>query len=226
MTGPMLALLPSPLLGAAAWEPVAGELRALGHEVVVAPVPPAPETPADVLAMFLDALPTDRQIVLVPHSNAGLYVPALTEARDVVGAVFTDAALPDDAEATAMAPAALRDQVAALAGSDGRLPPWTRWWPDADVAALFPSAEVRAAVEAGEPRLSLAYFDSSLPVPVHWDDVPCAYLLFGDTYAPERAVAEARGWPVASLPGHHLHLLVEPADVARILDYLVHQLSR
>ncbi len=213
-TAPVFVLLPSPLLGAAAWAPAAEELRALGREVLVAGVPMAPDGPADILAGFLSGLPVDRPLVLVPHSNAGLYVPALIGARNVAAVVFVDAALPDDAEATAMAPPALRALIADLAGPDGRLPPWTRWWQDTDVSELFPSAEARAAVEEGQPTLPLAYFDASLPVPAHWDRTPCAYLAFGDTYAPELAVAEARGWPTAVLEGGHLKQLWDPAGVA------------
>lgn len=182
--------------------------------------PPSPDGPAEVLAAFLYALPADRPLILIPHSNAGLYVPALTAVRDVVALVFVDAALPDDAEATAMAPPGLRERIAELAGPDGWLPPWTQWWPDADVDALFPSAESRAAVEATQPRLPLAYFEASLPVPAHWDRTRCAYLAFGDTYAPEREVAEARGWATATLPLTHLGMCLDPGGVARAIEAL------
>lgn len=222
---PMLALLPSPLLGPAAWEPAADALRGLGFDVLVAPVPASPESPAEVLAAFVGSLPTDRQFVLVPHSNAGLYVPALTAERTVVGVVFVDAALPDDAESTAMAPAGLRAAIAPLAGSDGLLPPWTQWWDEADVAALFPSPVIRLQVSAAQPTLPLSYFDASLPVPTRWDETPCAYLAFGDTYADELARAVAAGWPVSTLTGHHLHLLAAPAEVAAEVLRLLEQVS-
>ncbi|HUR76140.1 MAG TPA: hypothetical protein VMZ00_17780 [Sporichthya sp.] len=215
MAEPAFVLLPSPLLGSAAWEPVAEQLRRLRHSALVVGTPPAPDGPAEVLAAFLYALPVDQPLVLVPHSNAGLYVPALTEARQVVAAVFVDAALPDEGEATAMAPPAIRARIADLAAADGWLPPWTEWWPDADVDALFPSGAAREAVEATQPRLPLAYFDASLPVPTGWDrKCACAYLAFGDTYAPELKVAEDRGWPTAVLDGGHLLMLVDPAGVA------------
>lgn len=44
MTAPTVALLPSPFLGPALWEPVADRLRAAGRDVRVTghgPVPPA-----------------------------------------------------------------------------------------------------------------------------------------------------------------------------------------
>lgn len=222
---PLFVLLPSPLLGATAWEPAGDELRRLGQDVLVAPVPMTPDGPSEVLATFLEALPGDRDLVLVPHSNAGLYAPALVGARTVVAVVFVDAALPDDGEATALAPATLRARIAELAGPDGMLPPWTRWWDDADISPLFPSPEVRALVEATQPRLPLSYFDASLPVPAHWDRTPCAYLAFGDTYAPERDVAHDRGWPTATRPGAHLHMLVDPTGVAEAIVHLGGKLS-
>lgn len=226
-TETVFALLPSPLLGAAVWSGVADELRAIGRQVLVAGVPAAPDGPGDVLAGFLAALPEHSPLVLVPHSNAGLYVPALTAERDVAAVVFVDAALPDEAAVTAMAPDALREQIAVLADPNGMLPPWTRWWPDAEVGVLFPSAAARAAVELGQPTVPLAYFDASLPVPVGWTDTPCAYLAFGDTYAQELAVAEARGWPTQTLAGNHLHMLWAPAEAGGAVAALaVSDLSR
>src|SRR5438876_389295 len=149
-----------------------------GWPVVVPPTNPvAPRTPDDVLGSFLDALPGDRELILVPHSGAGLYVPVLTTLRRIVGCVFVDAGLPGpdaglpgpDARS---APAGFLDFLRAKADPDGVLPLWTQWWDEADVAALFPSAESRAAVEREQRRLPLAYFEQSPPVPAGWDRVP------------------------------------------------------
>jgi hypothetical protein len=71
------------------------------------------------------------------------------------------------------------------------LPEWTHWWDEADFEGLFPSAGVREQVEREQPRLPLSYFHESLPAPSGWDDRPCAYLAFGDTYSTERNEAEA-----------------------------------
>jgi hypothetical protein len=64
-----------------------------------------------------------------------------------------------------------------------------------------------------------------VPAPFGWDDRPCAYLAFGDTYSTERHEAEARGWPVTSLPGQHLHTLVAPEQVAAAIDALLRRLG-
>ena len=67
---------------------------------------------------------------------------------------------------------------------DGRLPPWSQWWDEADVAPLFPDAETRARLTAEETRLPLDYYEQQIPVPPGWDATPCGYLLFGGLYEP------------------------------------------
>ena len=212
MTG--LVLLPSPLLGPASWAPVADELARRGHRVHVPRVTPAVASPADVLAGFLAGVPDESELVLVPHSNAGLYVAALAVEREVSDVVFVDALPPSDEPSTPTAAGGFRDAIGGLADADGVLPPWTSWWPEADTVGLFPDAGTRAAVEREQPRLPLGYFDERVPSPPAWRSVPAAYLAFGDAYDAERATATARGWPVETLPGRHLHQLVDPLGVA------------
>ena len=210
MTRAALALLPSPLLGPRSWAEVAAGLRAVGHDVVV----PATRgsTPEAVIASALEGLPTDRPVVLVPHSNAGLYVPALAAARPVVGCVFVDAALPAVTGPTPTARPGMRDQLALLADRDGLLPPWTEWWGDADLSGLFPDPATRAEVVADQARLPLSYFDAVVPTPP-WSDLRCSYLAFGTTYGAEAARAREAGWRASTLPGRHLHMLVDPVAV-------------
>jgi hypothetical protein len=217
-----LAFLPSPLLGAASWRPVADELSRRGHAVLTVawPTGPAPGDPQDVLRELLDALPPETPLTLVPHSNAGLYVPALTAARAVAGCVFVDARLPP---ATGAPPAAWpghREWLVELADADGVLPPWTQWW-DTGVSSLFPNDAVRTEVEREQRRLPFAYFKQAPPVLPDWDLLPAAYLAFGDTYAEERTDAAGRGWPVATLPGEHLHMLFDPVGVADAIEDLL-----
>lgn len=216
---PVLCLLPSPLLSAAYWRPVAEKLAESGWPVagpVVWTAPP--RTGDDVLRTLLAAVPDDRATVLVAHSNAGLFVPAITAQRGrVAGYVFTDAGLPEPAKAATtvpMIPPEFHGLLAGKADESGMLPPWTQWWDEADVSSLFPDDETRAEIERDQHRLPLSYFAEAVPVPPGWPAGPGAYLAFGDAYASERAVAEAMGWPVRFLPGEHLHMLVDPAGVA------------
>jgi hypothetical protein len=224
-TEPVLALLASPLLGPAVWSRVAASLVDRGRRVLVPPAVGEVAEPGDVLAALRGSLPAGTPLLLVPHSNAGLYVAALAAERDVRGVVFVDAGLPADAPWTPTAPAAFRELLAGLADPEGRLPGWTHWWPADDVGPLFPDPATRAAVEAEQPRLPLTYFDAVVPSPRGWLDLPAAYLAFGDTYATERDAARARGWPVTTLPGKHLELLRAPEAVADAIVGLVGRLG-
>lgn len=220
---PTLVLLPSPLLGPAVWEPVGAELANRGYPVQsIARSPAAPRTPDDVLQHLLSAVPSGREVVLVPHSNAGLYVPALVERRRVVGAVFVDAGLPPREGHVPLAPPELYASLSEQADSDDLLPPWTSWWEEAKVAALFPNAQARERVEREQHRLPLSYFAAHLRVPSGWDTgLAGAYLAFGDTYVEDRELAVLRRWPATTLRGSHLHMLVDPLAVTRELQVLL-----
>jgi hypothetical protein len=220
---PSLAMLSSPMLGPSVWQPVAQILADRGWQTMICAASAPLHSGQDVLDAFLDALPMDRELVLVPHSNAGAYVPALTTQRRVVAAVFVDAVLPPDRGRVPLAPPAFLDFLREKADGDGLLPVWTSWWDEAEVAALFPDAGTRARLERDQLRLPLSYFEGSLPVPEGWDDRPGAYLAFGDSYGHERDQAERRRWPVSTLPAEHLHLLKDPDHVAtELLDLMWH----
>ena len=216
-----LVLLSSPLLGPSAWHPVAGILRSRGWRVTVPELPKQVSSPEDVLTAFLSALPDEAGLVLVPHSNAGLYVAAIAAQRDVAATVFVDATLPD--AGSAMTPPELLEHLQTLVDAHGLLPPWTRWWPDDEVSALFSDPETRLQVEAEEPRLPLAYFRAD-PPPSQEPIGRAGYLAFGDGYAGERDAAAARGWPVRTLAGRHLHMLVDPGHVAGAVQELLAEL--
>ena len=216
-------LLPSPLLGAAVWEPVAAVLRGFGHVVTTATLRGPVRAPVEVLEGFLAAFP-DGPVVLVPHSNAGLFVPALAARHRVLATVFVDAALPPTkARTTTAAPAAFYDFLAAKADVTGVLPVWTEWWGEEEVNALFPDLATRQRVEMQQQRLPLAYFTEPLPVREGWDAEACAYLAFGDTYAEEVQGARERRWPVATAPGGHLEMLWQPNRVAHQVERLAHE---
>jgi len=206
-----LLLVPSPLLGPETWAPVARWCADRGVGATVVRFDAGPRGPDDVLASVVRSAQALGEIVLVPHSNAGLYAPRLTELLAVSATVYVDAALAGDGPDTALAPEGFRDFLRGMADAEGLLPAWTDWWDD--VEHLFPDPAVRASVEAEQPRLPLSYFESHLPVPVAWASKRCAYLAFGDTYPDEIVFARARDWPVAVLPGAHLHQLREPAAV-------------
>jgi hypothetical protein len=221
---PQVALLASPLLGPAVWRSCAPALAALGWDVLVVPRPGrAPSGPDAVLEHLWSALPVGRPLALVAHSNAGLYLPAVSAERRVLAMVFVDAALPAASGATPLAPPAMHDFLRGLARADGLLPPWTEWWSEEELAGLFSDAASRSAVAAEQHRLPLSYFTATLDAPAGWTDRPAAYLAFDDTYQVERESAERWGWRVHTLPGKHLHQLVDPKGVAAAVDGLLRQ---
>ncbi|MFC7545044.1 hypothetical protein [Plantactinospora sp. GCM10030261] len=214
---PVVALLPSVFLGPAVWEPVADRLREHGVRTALPSPPPiGTSTPLEVLGWLAAALPSDSELVLVPHSNAGLYVPQLATQHRVTGYVFVDAILPPSTGGQfPVAPPALAEMLRETVDPDGLLPPWTGWWSAPDLDGLFPDEDTRRRVETGQPRLPYDYLLAPVDIPAGWDTDPGRYVAFGDAYADEAADAAARGWPVSRLPGRHLHMLHDPDTVAR-----------
>ena len=217
-------LMHSPSVGPRTWAAVAGRIG----RAVVPPLtgvadagPPFWPAVAATVAAAVDAVPADEPVVLVAHSNAGLFVPSVVDAarRTVEVCLFVDAALPARSGRT---PVASPDQLDFLrpkaGGPDARLPPWTDWFDEADVAPMFPDPRTRRAICAEQPRLPLSYYREHVPVPAGWDDgVRCGYLLFGPPYEETAEDARGRGWAVRHVPGRHLHQVVDPDAVTTAL---------
>jgi hypothetical protein len=219
---PAFVLVHSLLLGPSTWAPVAARLADRGAVTVVPSlvgVTDADDPPfwPRVIAETGDAvsaLPPGQPIVLVAHSNAGLFVPVLAGAaeRPVAGCVFVDARLPSRTGPTPAASPERLDHLRTMA-IEGRLPQWTRWWDEDDVVRLLPDPRTRASVVAEQPRLPLSYYEQQIPVPAGWDHRPCGYLLFGPPYDLIAQDARDRGWAVDHVPGGHLHQLADPDAV-------------
>jgi hypothetical protein len=219
-----LVLLPSPLLGPRVWQDVADVYRGRGTPVRVARFSGRRRTVGTVQADLAAALPKEGTAVVVAHSNAGCYLPAVAASGAVEATVYADAAVPMTPE-WARVPPALVEMLSGLTDADGLVAPWSQWWDEEEVAALYPSAAVRREVEAEMARLPLRYFESAVPVPAGWDRRPAAFLAFGDTYAEEAAVIRRLGWPVRSMPGGHLHMLIDPEGVVAAMTGLLTDLG-
>src|SRR5256885_930116 len=90
---PLCVLIHSPSVGPATWTPVAGELARRRHEALVpslltvgAGEPPAWPRVVAAVVDALAAVPPDRPVVLVPHSNAGVFIPVVRRGRRPPGA--------------------------------------------------------------------------------------------------------------------------------------------
>ncbi|MFC4562491.1 alpha/beta hydrolase [Nocardiopsis mangrovi] len=225
---PVFVLVHSPSVGPSTWRPVAEQLTSAGHRVRVPSLlhigtGAAPFWPRVVSAVRdrLRQVPAGSPVTLVAHSNAGVFLPAIRSGLDhpVAGSIFVDAALPARTGPTPVVSPELLESLRPMA-VNGRLPRWSDWWDEADVAALLPDPAMRRMVVEEQPTLPLSYYEQHVPVPNGWDDHPCSYVLFGPPYDRLAAEARGRGWRVAHLPGAHLHQIVDPAGTARHLGEL------
>jgi hypothetical protein len=214
-------LVHSPSVGPSTWAPVATRLNGFGAATVVPSLvdvadagPPFWPRVAETVGGAVEQLPPNQPVVLVAHSNAGLFVPVSVQMapRPVVGCLFVDAALPARSGPTAVVSPEQLDLLRPKV-TGGRLPQWTAWWDEADVAPMFPDAQTRTVVSAEQPRLPLSYYEQQVPVPDGWDSRPCGYLLFSPPYEEAAQDARERGWNVDHVPGLHLHQLVDPETV-------------
>ncbi|MDK1473091.1 alpha/beta hydrolase [Streptomyces sp. 549] len=215
-------------MGPSTWRPVAEHLAAAGHQVRVpsllhagAGAPPFWPRVVDAVRDDLQQVPTGSPVSLVAHSNAGLYLPAIRSGLDhsVTSSIFVDAALPARHGSTAVASPEMLEFLRPMA-VNGRLPRWTDWWEESDIAPMLPDPQMRQTVIEEQPTLPLSFYEQRIPVPEGWDDHPCAYLLFSPPYEVLAAAARERGWRTAHLPGTHLHQTTDPGGTARCLAAL------
>jgi len=224
----LYVLVHSPSVGPSTWQGVADRLRETGHDAVVPSLlavgdagPPFWPQVAALVRGGVNGTDPSAPVVLVAHSNAGLFLPVIASklGRRVACLIFADASVPPT---SGSAPLAANDFLPFLRGlveDDGRLPQWTSWWSEDEVAPMLPDPRLREIVTEEQPRLPLDYYLETVPVPAGWDDVRCGYLLFSRAYEGQAAEAQRRGWPVHTVPGEHLHQAVDPAAVtAALLD--------
>jgi hypothetical protein len=226
-----IVLLHSPLLGPMCWRGVADELRMMGRAAHTPAWPRLSSLGGDcyrALAAGLAAtLDVDRKTpaVLVAHSGAGPLTPSVAAyvRGPIRGVIFCDALLPHPGDSWFdTAPPELAAQLRAGA-DEARLPRWSDWWPPGALERLVPDAELRGAlVEELEP-IPVGYFEELLPEIQL--SAPCAYLQLSGAYIEEAKIAGRKGWPVVSLPLHHLAMLTHPAAVAGAIAGLVEKLE-
>ncbi|GII55368.1 hypothetical protein Pth03_37570 [Planotetraspora thailandica] len=213
-------LVHSPSVGPSTWTPVADVLRARGHRAVVPSLVDVTAGPGPYWPRVVDqvaaAAPARGPLALVAHSNAGLFMPLIVQALkgQIAGCLFADAALPPRTGSVQVAEPEFLPFLQGLADDSGVLPRWTDWWPEEDVAPMFPDEASRRVIVAEQARLPLAYYMEEIPVPARWDHVGSAYLWFSDGYIGTAKEAEERGWPVERIPGLHLHQVCAPEAVA------------
>jgi len=151
----------------------------------------------------------------IAHSNAGNFVPAVGAGSSVRRVAFIDAMVPPLTGGTwSVVPGQMRESLVQRA-AHGVLPPWTQWWQEEDVVALFPNHETYARVDASTPSVDTSYLSSRISAPAGWSaDLDCSYVAFGQTYADAADLAASAGWPVQMLDLGHLGMLQNPEMVA------------
>jgi pimeloyl-ACP methyl ester carboxylesterase len=223
--GPVFVLVHSPLLGPTSWSPFASALEARDREALVPPLLGIAEAPASswregVKAARSAAAGIARPVVLVGHSGAGPLLPSIAGglASEVAALIFVDASVPPASGSAPLVPAGFMDQLRATA-TDGVLPPWSSWFGEGAMRELVPDGALREVLELEMPRMPLAYFEESVPVPERWTERPCAFLLLTEAYGESAADARARGWPVAEIT--HVQHLAPATDPIAVTDALL-----
>ncbi len=84
----------------------------------------------------------------------------------------------------------------------------------------MPDRQQREAIEAEQPRLSLAFYDEAGRVPAAWPDRRVAYLQLSPAYDDAAREAAERGWIVEAVSGRHLDLVARAGEVAVRIDHL------
>ena len=215
-----VVLVHSPLLAKSSWGGVPARLAELGHAVAVADLRPALDSGPPFYERLFQAIAESvgrgEEVAVVGHSRAGPLLPgALARmGADRATAVFLDAQLPHDGQTwlETLSP----DRRAALLESiqDGRLAPWHRWFPHADLAEILPDRAVRQRFREETSGLPAALLDEPMPR-IPWDaDAGKAYVQLSEAYAPIADRARAAGWPVARYAMDHLAPLTRPREVA------------
>lgn len=212
-------LVHPPLLGPSVWGPCAAELTAAGHRVAVPDLRAACDPSAGWPTRATATAAAAGGDVVVGYSGAGVFLPLVAQRVGAAAVVFVDALVPVAGET---APSErFRAALDQLPLTDGRLPPWTEWWPPEVMEDAVPDPALRAAIAAEAPRLRRDFYAEPVPVPAGWAPARAGYLQLSPGYDADAAEAATRGWPVRKLDGTHLDLVSRPAEVtAEILALL------
>jgi hypothetical protein len=219
-----IALLGSVFLPPTVLEPLAAALDDEGYDVTtMAPI--ISGSSREVLGDYEKHVSGLRSPIIVAHSNAGNYVPALVSQTAVAGAIFMDAALPPFGGGRwPVVPDNLKRTLPTTADRS-RVQRWTRWWPAEEMTRIFPSKASFCAIDSQTAEIPRPYLTQTLDADENWaDDAALGYLALSDGYTQELERAAARKVPTRQLFLDHLGMMTDPALVGTALTTLVQNL--
>ena len=220
---PDLVLVAGPLVGSSSWEPTARQLRDEGRRVHVPDVLTACGTPppwSQWTSHLINLIPGGNELILVGHSSASALVADLASKLATRGLIIVDGDVPPAIGAAPPVRPALRNLIASLAGPDGMLPIWSKWFRDDPPRASLVGIDILARdpvalsqFERDLPQLNISWFDETIDL-AGWDHVPSGYVQTSAIYDHAAAEARRRGWPLQRLHGTHLHPTIQPSETA------------
>jgi len=194
-------LVAGPLVRASSWEPTARQLREAGYRAQVPDVLAYHQPPPSWSAWnshLLQLISSCSESVLVGHSSASALVADLAGKLLCQCLIMVDGEVPPSQGAASPVRPALHDFIKSLAGPDGTLPIWSRWFGNARRASLVgldilaSDAVAFAAFEGGLPRLSVDWFDDTIEL-ANWDRIPAGFIQTSAIYDHSAAEAQRRG---------------------------------
>lgn len=219
-TGAPLVLLHSPWVGPTTLLPLAEQLRRRGVHAAVPDLRGVVDDPDQLAAALRERLVAagvdlDVPAAILAHSGAGLLVPlAVRELPEAAAVVLLDAQIPPLVGTESSPDGDFRARLEAMAGSDGRLPPWTSWWPAEAVAELVPDPVQRATISDECPRVPLAWSQWRPEPDPGWERLPIAFLQRSPAYSDQADLASRQGWVIDRADSTHLDCATRPAEVA------------
>jgi len=216
-------LVAGPMVRASSWEPTAVHLRQTGCSVQVPDVLAncaAPPAWSAWSRHLLDHIAPTDDLILVGHSSGSALVADLATKLPASAIIIVDGDIPPAQGRASPVRPALHDFVKSLAGADGMLPVWSRWFArDPQRATLIGLDRLAgdplalARFEDGLPTMQVDWFDDTIELS-RWDHVPAGFIQTSAIYDHATAEALRRGWPVERLAGTHLHPTLCPAEMA------------
>jgi hypothetical protein len=225
-----VALIHSPLVTATTWNSLAPALQQHGYSVSIAQLSDASNLPdswwrQDVESAVASLADLSSPYILMGHSGAGPLLPLIGQRLPTppAGYSFIDAGIlwePNSRLGMMIAEdEAWGTEFEAYLREGGTFPNWK----EEQVADIIPNAEMRKELISSLHPKPLSFFTEVIPVPAGWDSVPCGYLQLSDTYQSYATAAQAKGWVLERMEGHHFSMMTDPDNVANSIRVLLQE---